>query len=61
MRVGKKRKPSGHQKQIQFFTILFGTVMVLTGSIMLLPALLQLFGRGQPVLGTLVAEPDEEI
>lgn len=29
MRVGKKRKPSGHQKQIQFFTILFGTVMVL--------------------------------
>jgi hypothetical protein len=27
--VGQKRKPSGHQKQIRFFTIFFGTLMVL--------------------------------
>jgi len=27
--VGHKRKPSGHQQQIRFFTILFGTLMIL--------------------------------
>jgi hypothetical protein len=27
--VGQKRKPSPHQKQVRFFTILFGALMVL--------------------------------
>jgi uncharacterized BrkB/YihY/UPF0761 family membrane protein len=27
--MGHKRKPSVHQKQLRFFTILFGTLMVL--------------------------------
>jgi hypothetical protein len=27
--MGSKRQPSAHQKQLRFFTILFGTLMVL--------------------------------
>jgi hypothetical protein len=38
--MGHKRKPTAHQRQIRFFTIFFGAVMVL-----ILVALLWLFNR----------------
>jgi hypothetical protein len=38
--MGRKRKPTAHQKQIRFFTIFFGVVLVL-----ILVALLWLFNR----------------
>lgn len=39
---------------------LYGTGAVLAGTVMLLPALLQLFGRGQPVLESLIAEGEND-
>ena len=41
--------------------VLYGSGMVMAGTIMLLPALLQLFGRGQSVLEALTIEGDAEI
>jgi hypothetical protein len=33
--MGNKRRPSAHQKQIRFLTVLFGTIMVLTVVVLL--------------------------
>jgi hypothetical protein len=33
--VPNKRKPSAHQKQIRFFTILFGAIMILGIAVLL--------------------------
>jgi hypothetical protein len=40
--------------------VLYGSGVVLAGTVMFLPALLQLFGRGQPILGALIVEGENE-
>jgi hypothetical protein len=38
--------------------VIYGAAGVSVGTVMLLPALLQLYGRGQPLLETLIVESD---